>query len=148
MLFRSGKLNTEFGPNDFAYLTISDIKYSANGDTKLTDEYGTPFDANDDDTIRTFTININGKYWAAALQRFGITATRIETEWDDEGRAIKWDYKFNGGIYRKNADLEMTRSPENLVSSITNYVANDKKTRTQVVVKTNVSYPEWVGKKF
>lgn len=129
----TGKLKTEFKPNDCAYLTISDIKYSANGDTKLTDEYGTPFDANDeesgepylvsddDDTIRTFTININGKYWAAALQRFGITATRIETEWDDEGRAIKWDYKFNGGIYRKDADLEMMTIPDSLISAITNY---------------------------
>lgn len=129
----NGKRKTEYGADDHGVLTLHDIKFANNG-TVLVDSNGNYIDANDeqsgepmltvdDSTVYNFTVKVNYKYWDAALQRFGITATRIETEWDDEGRATKWDYKYNGGVYREGADLEMMTIPESLVSSVTNYKA-------------------------
>ena len=129
----NGKRKTEYDENDYGVLTFHDIKFSNNGRV-LIDSNGNYIDANDeqsgepmltvdDSTVYNFTVKVNYKYWDAALQRFGITATRIETEWDDEGRAIKWDYKYNGGVYREGADLEMMTIPESLVASVTNYKA-------------------------
>lgn len=127
----NGKRKTEINDNDFAIFTFGDIKYANNG-IVLTDDTGNTLDANDEapgepailvdnNTVCTFTLKVSAKYFDTVLQRFGITATRIETEWDDEGRAIKWDYKYNGGVYREGADLETMTIPDNLVSAVTNY---------------------------
>ena len=129
----NGKRKTEYNENDCGILTFHDIKFDNEGKV-LVDSNGNYIDVNDEQSgkkpmsvkgsaIYNFTVKVNYKDWDAALQRFGITATRIETEWDDEGRAIKWDYKYNGGLYREGADLEMMTIPESLVASVTNYKA-------------------------
>ena len=152
----TGKFDPE--STGVAKFIFSDIKYDENGNV-LTSDDGKAIDPEehpeitnnillDDPDVYTFTVEVFAKYWNSVLQKFGITATRVEDAWDDEGKPTHWHYVFNGGLFREEASLADMVIPENLVSSITNYVANDKKTRTQVVVKTNDSYPEWVGKKF
>lgn len=131
----NGKRKSEYDTDNVGVLTFNDIKFSNNG-TVLVDTNGNYIDANDeasgepmltvdDSTVYNFTVKVNNKYWDAVLEKFGITATRIETAWDDEGRATKWSYKYSGGAYCNGADLETMIIPETTISAITNYVVAD-----------------------
>lgn len=107
----NGKRKTEYDENDYGVLKFHDIKLDSNSD----------YINVDDGAVYNFTVKVNYKDWDATLQKFGITATCIETEWDVKGHAIKWDYKYNGGVYREGADLKMMIIPGSLVTSVTNY---------------------------
>lgn len=89
---------------------------------------------NDATEIKTFTLEVAGKYFAQALNKFGIILTE---EADEEG---KYQQKFSGGLYCANAELNSFSIPQTLVTTMTNWVLKADDSDTDALPANNAVF--------
>ena len=78
-----------------------------------------------------FVLKVNAHdYWQTALQRFGITETRID---DDT-------YVYAGGVYCENVDPDNLIVPEQNVVSITNYSSDSEAADLTIIFNPRTSF--------